>query len=292
MSDHDRRHPHREFDASLIADFLAGREVLSADLLVGGKTNSNYSLRLSDGLECVLRLLNRGDAGREAYVMALAGDLVAVPRVIARGDGWLALARVEGRGLRQAPEDLRLAGEALARMHSLRFEQAGWLEPDGSITAFDFSEGDFTSTMLARSDVCGWLGASLADDIALGMARTEHLHDGLSVPRLVHGDFNASNILVRDGRIAAVLDWEFAHAGTRWMDTGNLLRDCPRDLRAHVREGLEAGGEIVSDDWEARAERVDLSSALEFLTSARSDAFKRQCVARIRRIVQRLAQHH
>ncbi len=30
---------------------------------------------------------------------------------------------------------------------------------------------------------------------------------------LVHSDFNGTNILVRDGRITGVLDWEFAFAG-------------------------------------------------------------------------------
>ena len=287
MSQRDRRHPHRELDTSVIAEFLAGRELLSADLLRGGKTNGNYRLRLSGGAQCVVRLLNRGDAALEAHMLSVASDVVAVPNVLASGDGWLVLAYIEGRALRHTPEDLRLAGQALAGIRSVRYKQAGWLEADGSIATFDFPEGDFTSAMLARSDVREWLGGSLTDDLTLLMARTEHLRGGLSDPRLVHGDFNASNILVSDGRIAAVLDWEFAHAGTRWMDIGNLLRDCPPDLQAHVREGLEAGGAVVPEDWQMRAELVDLSSALEFLTSGRSDAFKRQCVARVRRTVQR-----
>jgi aminoglycoside phosphotransferase (APT) family kinase protein len=89
--------------------------------------------------------------------------------------------------------------------------------------------------------------------------------------------------------MTAILDWEFAHAGTRWMDIGNLLRHVPVALRDHVRAGMEDGGASVPDDWEARAELVDLTSALEFLTSRRSEAFKRECVARVRRTVSRYA---
>ena len=288
MTDSDRRHPHRKFDPALIANFLAGREVLSAELLAGGKTNSNYRLRLSDGSECVVRLLSHGDARREAHVLSIAAEVAPVPRVLALGDGWLTLEYVAGRALRHTPQELRLAGEALTRIHEVRFERAGWIEADGSNRPFDFPEGDFTATMLAREDVRAWLGDALADDVAQLMARTRHLQDGLSDPRLVHGDFNASNILVRDGRIAAVLDWEFAHAGTRWMDVGNLLRHTPPELRKHVRAGMESGGASLPDDWATRAELVDLSSALEFLTSARSDAFKRECVTRVRRVVARL----
>jgi aminoglycoside phosphotransferase (APT) family kinase protein len=287
VSDADRRHPHRTLDLQLLADFLGRREVLSADLLPGGKTNSNYHLRLSDGSECVARLLNRGDASREAHVLGIAGELVPVPRVLATSDAWLVLEYVHGRALRHTPGDLRLAGEALAQINSLRFSRAGWLRLDGSVAPFDFSEGDFTSSMLARHDVREWLGEALAGEVAGLLARTEHLRDGLSDPRLVHGDFNASNILVRNGRIAAVLDWEFAHAGTRWMDVGNLIRECPLQLLEHVRAGLEAGGAALPADWHARAELMDLSSALEFLTSARSDAFKRRCVDRVRSIVGR-----
>ncbi len=283
----DRRHPHREFNATLIAEFLAGRDVLSAALLPGGKTTSNYRVRLSDGMECVVRVLSRGDACREAHVLSMAAEVVAVPKVLAFGDGWLALEHVAGRPLRRTPEDLRLAGEALARIHAIRFDRAGWIEPDGSVAPFDFSEGDFTATMLAREDVRGWLGEALAADLARLMERTAHLRDGLREPRLVHGDFNASNILVRDEAIAAILDWEFAHAGTRWMDVGNLLRHVPVALREHVRAGMEAAGASVPDDWQARAELVDLSSALEFLTSGRSEAFKRECVARVRTTVER-----
>lgn len=289
MSESDRRHPRRKFDPGLIAEFLAGREVLSAKLLPAGKTNSNYRLRLSDGSECVVRLLSRGDAAREAHVLSMAREIVRVPEVLAAGDGRLVLEHVEGRALRHTPEDLRVAGEALARIHSVRFERAGWIEADGSVTGFDFPEDDFTATMLAREDVRGWLGEPLADDVARMMERTRHLRDGLSDPRLVHGDFNASNILVRGGRIAAILDWEFAHAGTRWMDVGNLLRETPPDLREHVRAGMEGAGASLPDDWQVRAELVDLSSALEFLTSDRSDAFKRRCIERVRRIVIRVS---
>ncbi|MFP4248800.1 MAG: phosphotransferase family protein [Armatimonadota bacterium] len=289
MTDDDRRHPHRAFDPALIADFLGGREVRAAKLLPCGKTNSNYRLRLSSGEECVLRLLSRGDSSREAHVLSLARAFVPAPEVLAIGDGWLALEYVDGRPLQHTRDDLRLAGQALARIHSLRFDRAGWIEPDASVTPFHFPDGDFTSTMLARDDVRGWLGEALAEDVARLMQRTAHLRDGLSDPRLVHGDFNASNLLVCDGRLAAVLDWEFAHAGTRWMDVGNLLRHLPPALRRYVREGLEAGGAALPADWQARAELVDLSSALEFLTSGRSDTFKRECVTRVRRVVARLA---
>lgn len=43
-----------------------------------------------------------------------------------------------------------------------------------------------------------WLAANLPDPVA---------------PRLVHGDFRLGNLLVDDGRLTGVLDWELAHLG-------------------------------------------------------------------------------
>lgn len=49
-------------------------------------------------------------------------------------------------------------------------------------------------------------------DCALERLRRECIH-GLGAAVLVHGDVLPHNLLVADGRITALLDWEFAHAG-------------------------------------------------------------------------------
>lgn len=41
-------------------------------------------------------------------------------------------------------------------------------------------------------------------------------------PALTHDDFNFNNMLVENGRVAAVLDWEFAHVGTPAADLAYL----------------------------------------------------------------------
>jgi hypothetical protein len=45
-----------------------------------------------------------------------------------------------------------------------------------------------------------------------------------SIHSFVHGDFNSTNILVHKGAVTCILDWEFSHAGSPYMDIGNLLR--------------------------------------------------------------------
>ncbi len=54
----------------------------------------------------------------------------------------------------------------------------------------------------------------------------QDLLDGVGRASVVHGDLNPKNVLVAPGtlEVAAVLDWEYAHAGHPWTDLGNLLR--------------------------------------------------------------------
>jgi aminoglycoside phosphotransferase (APT) family kinase protein len=57
---------------------------------------------------------------------------------------------------------------------------------------------------------------------------------------LVHGDFRTGNYIVRQGRLAAVLDWEFAHWGDPYEDIGWFCARCWRF--GQEGESFEAGG--------------------------------------------------
>jgi aminoglycoside phosphotransferase (APT) family kinase protein len=73
---------------------------------------------------------------------------------------------------------------------------------------------------------------------------------------LVHGDVGSHNILVRDGHLAALLDWEIAHSG----DPAEDLAQCRMMLLPDVmpwpefaREYIAAGGDPVACDESAVA---------------------------------------
>jgi aminoglycoside phosphotransferase (APT) family kinase protein len=278
----DRRHPHQPFDPELIAGFLRGWEPVSVDLLPG-KCNTNYALRFADGARFVLRLRSRGDAEREVCVMDLARKVVPVPEEVARGEGWSIYTFAEGRMLSEVPEHTGLAADVLARIASITFHASGWIQTDGSITPFDFGGGDdFTTSMLIRDDVRAWIGEDAAEAIPKIMEREAGTLAEMGAQHsLVHGDFNPTNILIHNGAVSGIVDWEFSHSGTPYMDIGNLLRHIEPSRYSDIRTGLSAGGMSVPDDWLKRAQLIDLSSHLEFLTTARSDAFKLRCAGRV-----------
>jgi aminoglycoside phosphotransferase (APT) family kinase protein len=62
---------------------------------------------------------------------------------------------------------------------------------------------------------------------------------------LIHGDYRIGNIMVAEGRIAAVLDWEFADWGDPDEDLGWFTARCWR----FGREDREAGGVAARADF-------------------------------------------
>ncbi|GAB2665138.1 phosphotransferase [Kribbella swartbergensis] len=64
----------------------------------------------------------------------------------------------------------------------------------------------------------------------------------------VHGDFHFYNVLVRNGRVSAVIDVEACGSGTRAIDYGRLLRDTyfGADGNHDVRTMIKRAGEAVA----------------------------------------------
>lgn len=279
----DRRYPYRDFREAALDAFLGGRNVVSARILPEGKNNSNYLLALSDGTCCILRLYSRATPGKECHVLRLVEGCVPVPVMQYQGDDFAVFTWLPGVPLHEVPAYAGEAAMALARIGTIRFAAPGQIHADGRVTPWVFGgDGDFTGTMLRNAEVLRWLGIDRVAAIRRIMAREAPLLAEIGSERvLVHGDYNPSNILIHEGRVAGVLDWEYAMSGTPYMDIGNLMRHLPECHHAAIESGLRAGGMALPADWRQRAWLVDVSSQLEFLTSARADAFKRQCVARI-----------
>nr|MBC8453127.1 phosphotransferase [Chloroflexota bacterium] len=135
---------------------------------------------------------------------------------------------------------------------------------------------------VAKGEISRWLGdervSALGEILTGENTRLAEIHEQ---PSLTHGDFNPTNILIHEGEVSAVLDWEYGHAGTPYMDIGNLLRNTDQQHHESIGRGLVEGGFDLPDDWIERAALIDVSSHLEFLTSTRSDEFKRSRIALI-----------
>ena len=287
----DRRYPIQAFDPERFAPFFGdSTKLLKHELLPGGACNSNYLVHTPDGQRTLCRLHQRGQPQLEQFVTRIAKDLVPCPDYLWVGDGVSVQTFIDGTHFEPTKELMHQAGELIARLSQFTFERPGDLQIDGSIQPINgwpsYQQG--LTDLLHNATVKTYLSSAIVRKCEQLLAtHTGTLADFDRCRSLVHGDFRPDNILVANGSIVAVLDWEFSHSGCSYIDIGNLLRHLSPEWERPFRNGLTDAVFELPDDWRFRAALIDLSSHLEFLTSNRSDAFKQQCVKRIEALIVR-----
>lgn len=284
----NRRNPIQVLNETYLQEFLGERSLVSSELFASGKCNSNYKLTLDDGTEVVARVSSSDSSLRELCVMDLARELVKVPEVLYERPCLLILEFLKGQILEEVPEHSRLAGIAIAQFSSRTFDSRGRIEEDGSILSFGFGglQG-FFDECLGNAEILKRLGEKRKGRLLSLLRNKSHLIEELGTEAcLVHGDFNPTNILIHEETLSGVIDWEYALAGTPFMDIGNLLRNTDERFHSEIEQGLREGGMRLPADWKERAELVDLTSQLEFLTSPLSEEFKLSCLQRIDRFIE------
>ncbi len=296
----ERRTPTVALDldavSRMIAPVFAPRDAVSAQLLSGGLANTNYKVRIAGMRESfVLRLYTRDPHAcrTEVDLYALVQDHVPMPAIYyadvegeLMGTPYTLRAWVEGTPLAEllstgGKQELEgagyYAGRVLAAIGRYTFPEAGFFGPDLNI-AEPLLLGP--ASFLAMLD--DWLfhslaGQRLGDEPTARLWRFVQTHAPLlagtqGVSALVHGDYKASNLLVRKQsdvwEVAAVLDWEFAFAGTPLFDLAILLRHERADsplTQAVARGYADAGGTLPTDWWRI-ARLLDMLNLVQFLT--------------------------
>jgi aminoglycoside phosphotransferase (APT) family kinase protein len=148
------------------------------------------------------------------------------------------------------PDRARLAcelGENLARLHFLKPPAAG-LEFLGRPPEHPARER--IAAYRACLDALGDVGALPVLERGLRWCERNLAPPAAAV--LVHRDYRTGNYLVHEGRLAAVLDWEFAGWGDPLEDLGWFLARCWR----FGRSDREAGGVGPAHDFLAGYHRI------------------------------------
>lgn len=286
--------------------------------LTGGLRNANFKLHLDSPRETIVLRIYEHDASlcqKEVDLMRMVAGSVPVPEVI----------HAEPRGFEDLPpfalmrfvdgisfQELRRggdrdavaqaacsAGETLAAIGRPTFPRPGWLAPGPAVTVA-LLEGvnpmpRFVDLCLASANLQRRMPADLPDRThALVWSWVSQFAGPEDEARLVHGDFNRRNLLVRRiaGRwsVAAVLDWEFAVSSSPLADLGRFLRyERPSRpvVEPHFSTGFLQAGGTLARDWRSLARLVDLAALCESLTHDQlPDAVVRELVELVRATVE------
>jgi aminoglycoside phosphotransferase (APT) family kinase protein len=295
----ERRHPVIALDAAAIAAALAplagAGDVRAVALLSGGFSNTNYRVDLAARDDpVVLRLYGGGDevCRKETALLARLAGSVPVPEVLhaapeggSVGVPYAVLAWVDGvpmEAILRAGDARTIfscaaaAGYTLAALGTMTFPTAGFFSVDLAVTqplGAEYSWSGYLTACLETPGAAQRLGMDLARRLTRLVARyAAEMHAPPEVAALVHADYQGKNLLMRPvgtaWQVAAVLDWEFAFAGTPIFDLGILLRYAdalPEGYAEAVARGYTAGGGSLPADWPRLARLNDLVNLCEFL---------------------------
>lgn len=258
--------------AEVLRPLLGAVSITSVQPLTGGASRNTYAVDASTPLgarQLILRTAPRAEdavmagAGMEleaAVQRAAAAAGAPVPRILVASDSPAALgnpflicdaiagetiARRIGRTLDDDGRAglLTQCAQALAAIHRASTDAPGLTRQD-PLAEYRLRLDEMGDTTATFEWALRWLAAH---------------RPAPSGEVLVHGDFRMGNLIVDDGVLAAVLDWELVHVGEVYED---LAWFCVRAWRFGAPATLAAGGlgtieQFVTAYEEAGGARVD-----------------------------------
>jgi aminoglycoside phosphotransferase (APT) family kinase protein len=302
QKDWNRRHDFALLDEitlnAMLQPIFPGKQVVEAELLTAGLCNTNYKIKVSNLADTfVLRLYIRDRAAcqKDYDIFNLVQKRVPVPELLyvdsdgSRYDAAYAIMKwVDGTLLSDIIATGNTAditgcaysvGTTLAHIGTYKFPQSGFFGP-GLVIEHPFDAGNATflsilEQFLFKGTAGQRLGSTLRDQLwSFVTTHAYYLDSVKDAASLVHSDFKGVNILVRQEQkrwqVAAVLDWEFAFAGSPLTDIANMLRYdrlLPGEFEGEFIRGYREEGGQLPRGWKRTCKLLDLLSLCEFLNA-------------------------
>lgn len=249
--------------AAQLCSVLGASSVENLVRLTGGASRETWRFD-ADGERLILQRVRPGALGglkcEPAVLVAAAHAGVPVPRMVLDGSQsealelpFMVVAAVEGETIaRKIQRDDRFS---VARTQFAR-DIARALAAIHSIAPSDVPGLVFEDQLRRFRDILDALGeAHPAFEIAFRWLNRNTPRS--SRTSLVHGDFRLGNLLISDEGLAAVLDWELAHAGDPMEDLGWLCVKAWRFGGNPPVSGISTYEELFSAYEEASGVTVD-----------------------------------
>lgn len=284
----------KEIVEGIVKKYFPNQEFCGYEIISGGCANLNIKLNFSDNSKpVILRIYIReiDAAYREQKITELVSNIIPVAKFYAVDDfenyRFACIEYIEGITLRDlllhhkhedATLALKQAGKLLAKFQQFTFSQAGFFDKDLNIKT-PLQQNDFlysAQDCLKTEIVIQQLGsAKIAKINNLLIKNTRFFPDNSQPAHLVHADYDPSNILVNkineQWHIVAILDFEFAFAGSWLCDIANMLRythQMPVNYEKSFLDGIKSTGLILPSNWQISINLLNLLSLLQCLLAS------------------------
>lgn len=287
---------------ALAAEWLDPTLILRVERLEGGYLNDVFRIDVAGRDSLVLRIYALPTtvemvASEQTLVGRLANHLPEVPRPLPASNGATLVETTIGGERRvaamspflngvpldpQLAEDRTAAARALARLHAAMASIDGWGSRPGrpAWAELDWRGNDWWQwddcRRLLRDEDCP-LEARQRDDVERRLseemealpARLDRLA-ALGLPaQPIHGDYYAGNLLVRDGEVTGILDWDECRLDWRAFEVSSALWSfcrLPAKLAldagrtaAFIADYRSAGGEFTEVERGASVELIRIT---------------------------------
>lgn len=269
---------------AMVAQAMPGNTLNSYQIIKGGCANLNIKINLTESSYILRIYLRDKDAAyREQKLAELLKNSVPIPKIFYIGEYDIyrfSIAEfMEGITLREylisnsSYEIMYEVGALFSKISSFSFPSPGFFDADLNV-ASNPSLIEFVDSILLNEKIITALDPLILSKLKLYLKKhLNALSNNLS-SNLVHGDFDPSNILVKeiDGKwkVSAALDWEFSFSGSSLWDIANMLRyrhKMPKEFQDCFIKNLS-----LPNDWEAQIDTLNLTALLDLLS--RTDAAK------------------
>jgi aminoglycoside phosphotransferase (APT) family kinase protein len=297
--------------SSMLHPAFPRKQLASFELLAAGKCNTNYTFTFAGSDErFVLRLYVRDKQAcqKDSDLFHLIHKCVPVPDLLYTHisdqnandsdprniasltysimkwvDGELFSDVLERQDTKAIPDCAYDIGRVLATIGGYTFPHSGFFG-SGLTIAEPLPTGgrdmilSFLEWCLFQQHADRQLGPMLTERLWQFVNEHAAYLDVLdNAASLVHSDYKGMNILVQNDHnrwhVSAVLDWEFAFAGSPFFDIGNMLRFDylhPANYSSEFIRGYQDHGGQLPAHWKKTARLVDLTALCEFMTNPQS----------------------
>ncbi|WP_252231168.1 phosphotransferase [Clostridium sp. ZBS15] len=267
---------------------LLNEEVESIDPINEGCRSSNYVLETNNRNKYILKIFPECDCyyERENNLLNLLKNDILVQRVylisssnIIKNKIFGIYEYIDGVNLGKAIRggskiDKNLIEElamTLAKIHKFKYKECGKLDKNLNIIhklspLYTWYEENMGINFKNR------LGDNIVKKINyIVNANKEMLLELDKNISLIHGDFQGTNILVKDNKISAIIDWEFSMAGNPLIDIGELFRYeeyFDNDLiKIFEKQYNKYSDDRLIDEWYKISKLVDLISLIKLINT-------------------------
>lgn len=246
--DWERTFPFLEIDKSIVGKLFEGileeKNIINVIPVNEGCRTTNYIVQTNQARKkYVLKIFFSTEQNYKKEIKLLTklkeNETIPVNKVykissdeIIQNKEYAIYEYIEGKTIGQAISEgyvleetlVRDVAKYLAKIHSYKFNKTGFLDENLNIREelppliswYENFMGDRAQKRLGKN-IIEKINSIVKENKKILIQLDEDI-------RLVHGDFQGTNILVKDNRLSGILDWEFAMAGHPLADIGQFFR--------------------------------------------------------------------